>query len=249
MLSAIGVINPQPEAAEDKRMSLETPTIIVAHGAWADGSSWKAVIEPLQAAGIKVMAAPLPLTSVADDIAALERIIHRAVGPVILAAHAYAGAVISSVDHERIKGLAFIAALTPDEGETVADLFYREAPHNESPQLMPDADGFVWLPEQAFGAVFAQNATAEQSLLLAAVQRPINVACIQSASRKPAWRSKPSWYLVAEDDRMINPRTQLFMAERMGANIRSEKVDHLPLLTAPAFVVETILSAARSPAN
>ncbi|RUP07721.1 alpha/beta hydrolase [Hyphomicrobium sp.] len=220
--------------------------VVLAHGAWADGSSWNEVITPLQRQGISVIAAPLPLTSLSDDVAALDRAIARTQGPVVLTAHAYAGAVISAAKSAQIEALAYIAALMPDEGETVADVFYREAPHADAPQLVPDADGFIWMPDSGFKSAFAQHATAQRLALLAATQRPINVACIHEKAPKPLWRSRPSWFLIAEEDRMINPKTEHFMAERMAAKVRSEIVDHTPLVTAPRKVVDTILDAVRS---
>jgi pimeloyl-ACP methyl ester carboxylesterase len=177
------------------------------------------------------------------DVEALERVVERTTGPVVLGAHAYGGAVISASTNGRVRGLVFISGLAPDEGETVAEVFYRGQPHPQAPQLAPDAHGVIWMPEDGFSSAFAQHASAEQAALLAATQRPISVACIQEKSPRPAWRSKPSWYLLAEEDRMIPPNTQRFMAERMGARIRSEKVDHLPLVTAPNPVVEVILDA------
>ena len=198
--------------------------------------------------GLHVLAAPIPLTSLSDDVAALDRALERIDGPVILAAHAYAGAVIAASTNERARSLVFIAALAPDEGETVAEVFYREKPHPQAPQLAPDAHGFIWMPREAFGAAFSQHAPPERAALLAATQRPIAVACIQQKAPKPAWKATPSWYLVAEEDRMINPATQRFMAQRMGARIRSEKVDHTPLVTAPELVTEMILAAVASSA-
>jgi pimeloyl-ACP methyl ester carboxylesterase len=220
-----------------------TASIVLVHGAWADGSSWSRVIAPLQSRGLKVLAAPIPLTSMSDDIAALERALARTDGPVVLVAHAYSGAVIAASRNERVRSLVFIAALTPDEGETVGEVFYREKPHPKAPQLAPDAHGFIWLPDDAFGAAFCQHASPEQAAVLAAVQRPIALACIQEKAPRPAWKAKPSWYLVAREDRMINPATQLFLAERMGAQVRSERVDHTPLVSAPDLVVEMILRA------
>jgi pimeloyl-ACP methyl ester carboxylesterase len=218
-----------------------TITLVAVHGAWADGSSWKDVILPLERQGLRVVAAPIPLTSLDDDTAALKRAIGRTEGPVILGGHAYAGAVIGSVNDERVKALVYIAALAPDEGETVAQVFYRDDKHPQSPQLTPDADGFIWMPDEGFRNAFSQHATAEQIALSTAVQRPISVKCIQKPVAKPAWRSRPSWFLIAEEDRMINPKTQHFMAERMGASIRSLAVDHTPLLSAPQKVVDVIL--------
>jgi pimeloyl-ACP methyl ester carboxylesterase len=223
--------------------SNKNATVVVVHGAWADGSSWSRVIWPLLASGIKVIAAPIPLTSLSDDIKALDRTLERTQGPVVLAAHAYAGAVIAGNANERVKGLVFVAALTPDEGETVADVFYREPPHPQAPQLAPDTHGLIWMPDEGFRSAFAQNSTPEEASLFAAVQRPISVACIQEKAPKPAWKSKPSWFLIAEDDRMINQKTQHFMAARMGAQIRSHKVDHTPLATAPGKVIDIIREA------
>ena len=224
-------------------MSRNSTSVILAHGAWADGSSWAKVILPLERHDLQVIAAPIPLTSLSNDIAALGRAIERTRGPVILAAHAYAGAVISAVKNERVKSLVYVAALTPDQGETVGDVFYRGKPHPKAPQLAPDANGLIWMPEDSFGDAFAQNASSDMIAILAATQRPIALPCIQETAPEPAWKTKPSWFLVAEEDRMINPETQHFMAGRMGAKIRSHAVDHTPLVTAPQQVVDIILEA------
>ncbi|MGH8326151.1 MAG: alpha/beta fold hydrolase [Steroidobacteraceae bacterium] len=221
-------------------------SVLLVHGAWADGSSWSPVIRALQRHGSKVIAAPMPLTSLEDDIAALQGAIERTEGPVVLAAHAYAGAVISGAKSQRLKGLCFIAALTPQEGETVAEVFYREPAHPQAPKLAPDSRGLIWLPDEAFGSAFAQNAPREQIGLLAATQRPIGLPCIQQRATHAAWKTIPSWYLIAEEDRMINPATQRFLARRMGAKTRSERVDHAPIATAPDLVTEVVLEAMRS---
>jgi pimeloyl-ACP methyl ester carboxylesterase len=221
-------------------------SVVLVHGAWADGSSWNDIITPLLSKGLNVLAAPIPLTSLSDDVAALDRALERIDGPVVLVAHAYAGAVIAATTSEKVRSLVFVAALAPDEGETVADVFYRDKPHPEAPQLAPDAHGFIWMPEEGFASAFSQHASPERAALFAATQRPIAVACIQEKAPRPAWKAKPSWYLIAEEDRMINPATQLFMAQRMRARIRSEKVDHTPLVTAPAPVIEVILEAVAS---
>jgi pimeloyl-ACP methyl ester carboxylesterase len=189
------------------------------------------------------LAAPIPLTSLSDDVAALERALKRTDGPVVLVAHAYAGAVIGASTNERVRSLVFVAALAPDEGETVGEVFYREKPHPQAPQLAPDEQGFIWMPDDRFAVAFSQNASPEQAALLAATQRPIALACIQEKAPRPAWKEKPAWYLIAQDDRMINPATQLFLARRMGARTRSEQIDHAPLVTAPELVVEMILEA------
>src|ERR1700678_1264595 len=137
--------------------SKSRPTIILAHGAWADGSSWNAVTRQLQSMGLQVIAAPLPLTSLGDDVAALDRALARTEGPVVLAAHAYAGAVISACVSERVKSLVFIAALAPDEGETVADVFYRLPADPKTAKLAPDANGLLWMAAEDFGTAFAPH--------------------------------------------------------------------------------------------
>ena len=226
--------------------SLENITVVLAHGAWADGSSWSEVIGPLTRRGLEVVAAPLPLSSLSDDAAALRRTLARTKGPVIMAGHAYAGAVIATATNERVRGLVYIAALAPAMGETVAQVFYRDKPHPMAPELAPDQDEWIWMPDEGFANAFAHHATADQIALARAVQRPISVKCIQEPAPEPAWNSKPSWFLIAEEDRMINPKTQHFMAERMGAQTQALAVDHTPLLTAPAAVVEMILTAAQA---
>lgn len=221
-------------------------TVVVVHGAWADGSSWQAVIQPLEERGLNVIAAPIPLTSLSDDAAALQRTIARTRGPAIVVGHAYAGAVIATAHDERVKALVYVAALAPEEGETVAQVFYRDEAHPSAPQLAPDADGFIWMPDEGFASAFAQNASPKQIALSRAVQRPISVKCIQEPVPVPAWKTKPTWYLLAQEDRMINPKTQQFMADRMQATVRSLPVDHTPLLTAPDEVVAVILEAAQA---
>src|ERR1700689_3403169 len=154
----------------------EYASVVLVDGAWADGSSWVKVIGPLAAEGVRVLAAPLPLTSFAEDTAAVERTLERASGPVVLAGHAYAGAVIAATRSEKVKALVYVAALAPDEGETVADVFYHNKPHPLAPKLAPDNHGLIYLPQEAFAAAFAQNASAEELALLRAVQRPISPA-------------------------------------------------------------------------
>jgi pimeloyl-ACP methyl ester carboxylesterase len=226
-------------------MSAGSPTgnVILVHGAWADGSCWSNVIVPLRRQGLTVIAAQIPLTSLTDDTAAVRRAIERTTGPVTLVAHAYAGAVIAAVGEDRVKSLVYVAALAPSEGETVADVFYRAAPHSEAPHLQPDAHGFIWMPEESFGRAVAHKASPDQLAVMAAVQRPISVQCIQEKAPALPRKTKPSWYLIAEEDRMIPQETQRFMAARMGATLRSHIVDHSPMLTAPDLVVDIILTA------
>jgi pimeloyl-ACP methyl ester carboxylesterase len=224
-------------------MAITDASVVLAHGAWADGSSWARVITALREKGVRVTAAPLPLTSLADDVAALNRSLDRTEGPIVLVGHAYAGAVIALARPRHVKALVYVTALAPDEGEKVADVFYRLQPHPQAPKLTPDSDGLIWLPEAAFATAFAQHASADDLAVLAAVQRPISLNCITVPAGRPLWRDVPSWFLVAEHDRMIVPETQRYMAERMKA---AHAVDHMPSVTAPATVVNVILAAMRS---
>jgi pimeloyl-ACP methyl ester carboxylesterase len=224
-------------------MSANDLSVVLVHGAWADGSSWAKIIGPLAAGGVKVMAAPLPLTTFSDDVAALDRTLERVAGPVVLVGHAYAGAVIAATHNEKIGALVYVTALAPDEGETVADVFYRTEPHPQAPKLAPDGHGLIYLPEAAFAAAFAQNATAAELAVLAAVQQPISPACITVPVPRPLWKDRPAWFLVAEQDRMIVPDNQRFMAARMQAQVRAHAVDHVPMVTAPAVVLDVLYEA------
>jgi pimeloyl-ACP methyl ester carboxylesterase len=224
-------------------MAMNDAVVVLVHGAWADGSSWAKVIAPLVASRVKTIAVPLPLTSFQDDVAALDRTLERVNGPVVLAGHAYAGGVIGATRSDKVKALAYVAALAPDEGETVADVFSRGAPHPQAPKLVPDAHGLIYLPEAAFAAAFAQDASQEELAVLAAVQRPISPACITVKVERPLWKDRPAWFLVAEQDRMIVGDNHRFMAEQMRARVRSHPVDHTPLVTAPTIVLDVLREA------
>ncbi|HEX5325757.1 MAG TPA: alpha/beta hydrolase [Acetobacteraceae bacterium] len=230
-------------------MGRTNANVVLAHGAWADGSSWSKIIASLRAEGIKAIAAPLPLTSLPDDVAALDRTLERVAGPVVLVGHAYAGAVIGATSSPGVSALVYVAALAPDEGETVADVFYRAAPPPTAPSLAADGHGLIWLPADAFPVAFAQHASAEEQALLAAVQRPIAGPCISVKVGRPLWRDRPSWFLVADEDHMIAPDTQRFMAARMQARMKTHPVDHAPMVTAPDVVVDIILEAVRESAG
>lgn len=197
----------------------------------------------LAADGVKALAAPLPLTSFQDDVAALDRALERAPAPIILAGHAYAGAVIAATRRNKVKGLVYVAALALDEGETVADVFYRGEPHPQAPKLAPDDHEPIYLPDAPFGVAFAQNAAAEERAVLTAVQRPISPACITVAAPRPLWKDCPTRFLVAEQDRMIVPDNQRFMAARMQARVRSHSGDHAPFVTAPSVILDVLREA------
>jgi pimeloyl-ACP methyl ester carboxylesterase len=222
-------------------------TAILVHAAWADASSWNKVTAHLQKLGIRVRSAQIPLTSLSDDVAALKRLLRQVEGPVLLAAHSYAGAVITAAgaNNPEVKGLVYIAAIVPDEGETVGALFQRAEPQpNTRSHLVPDAEGFLWLPPDAFANAVAPDASEEETALMEINQHPIALKCLGEPMTVPAWKQKPSWFLVAEKDRMIAPATQRFMAERIGARVHSRDTDHSPLASSPESVVRVIVEAA-----
>lgn len=221
-------------------------TAVLVHAAWADASSWNKVTAPLQRLGLRVRSAQISLTGLTEDVAALKRLLRQVMGPVLLAGHSYAGAVITAAatDNPQVKALVYIAAMAPDEGETVGTLFHRAEPHQSAPRLAPDADGFLWLAPEAFANAVAPDASSEETALMAVTQNPIALKCLGEPMTMPAWKQKPSWFLLAERDRMISPVTQRFMAERMRARIHSLDVDHTPLASAPESVVRVIVEAA-----
>jgi pimeloyl-ACP methyl ester carboxylesterase len=221
-------------------------TVVLVHGAWAECASWTEIILPLQEQGLGVVCAPLPLTSLSDDATALDRVLVRIEGDLVLVGHAYAGAVIGATRNQRVKLLVYIAALAPDAGETVAEVFYREPPHAQAPKLAPDDEGLIWMPSEGFENAFAQDAAPDQKAVLLATQRPIHVKCIQEKAPRPLWKDRPVWFLIAENDRMIPVQTQRFQANRMRATVRAHAVDHSPMLTAPGTVIDVLLEAIRA---
>ena len=224
--------------------NLNALSVVLVHAAWADASSWNKIIPPLQRKGIEVVAAQIPLTSLSDDIVAVRRILKRVNGPVVLVGHSYGGAVITAAGsgNPNVKALVYIAAMAPDEGKTVGELVHRAPPHASAPALVPDEDGFLWMSAKGFADAVAHD-SSEDAELMAATQKPISIKCVEETMTKPAWKEKPSWYLVAERDRMIAPETQRFMAHRAGSHILEMELDHTPLASAPDQVLAIITEA------
>ena len=225
--------------------NLSVPTVVLVHAAWADASSWNKIIPPLQRNPMPVVAVQIPLTSLSDDVVTVRRSLKKVSGPVVLVGHSYGGAVITAAasGNPNVKALVYIAAMAPDEGETVGELLHRAAPHASAPGLVPDEDGFLWMSAKGFADAVAHESSADDALLMAATQKPIAIKCVQEQMTKPAWKEKPSWFLVAERDRMIAPETQRFMAHRTGGHILAMEVDHTPLASAPDRVVAIITEA------
>lgn len=221
-------------------------TAVLVHAAWADASSWNAVTSLLLDLGLRVKSAQIPLSSLSEDVTALKRLLRQVDGAVVLVGHSYAGAVITAAgaDNPQVKALVYVAAIAPDEGETVGELFHRAEPNpNTRPQLAPDEDGFLWLPEGGFSEAVAPDASKDETALMQINQHPIALKCLGEPMTKPAWKQKPSWFLVAEKDRMISATMQHFMAERMKARVHPRNTDHTPLASAPDTVVRVITEA------
>lgn len=225
--------------------NLTVPNVVLVHAAWADASSWNKVIQPLQRKGMQVVSVQIPLTSLSDDAAAVRRALKRVGGPVVLVGHSYGGAVITAAGsrNPNVKALVYVAAMAPDEGETVGQLLHRAAPHASAPALVPDEGGFLWMSAKGFADAVAHDSSAEDAELMAATQKPIAIRCVEETMTKPAWKEKPSWFLVAERDRMIAPETQRFMAHRAEGRVRAIEVDHTPLASAPDQVVAIVSEA------
>jgi len=223
-------------------------TAVLVHAAWADGSSWNKVTIELQRRGFNVVAAQIPLTSFSDVVAALRRVLRRQDGPVVLVGHSYGGAVITAAGagESNVKALVYIAAVVPDEGETVGEIFGRVPPHAEAPRLQPDSDGLLCLNVDAFRNVVAPDTSSEDTALMAVTQKPIALKCLGEPMTRPAWKEKPSWFLIADKDLMVSADTQRFTATRMKSKVVSLPVDHTPLASQPSAVADVISDAAAS---
>jgi pimeloyl-ACP methyl ester carboxylesterase len=219
--------------------------IVLVHGAFADGSSWASVIERLQARGYYVTAVQNPLTSLADDVAATNRVLRRQTGDVLLVGHSWAGAVITEAGNAaKVKGLVYLSALVPDSGESVADLLKRlNAPMSG---LTPDSEGLIWLDDAAvYRQVMAADVPAEKAAELAAIQQPIAAAAFGAKVGHAAWQDKPSWYLRTENDNALPPAVQQEMARQIGAHVTSIPSSHMSLVSHPDAVVDLIDRAAQ----
>ncbi len=222
-------------------------TIVLVHGAWADGSGWRKVIPLLRDKSHQVIAAQIPLTSFAEDVKATRQAIARAPGSVTLVGHSYAGAVIGAAASglEAVKSLVYITAYGPEEGETIAELRSKHPAHPDAPQFVPDADGLIWIQYEGIAGALAHDVNDEAELrLIEATQKPIALQSLLEPMPKPAWKERPSWYLVCEEDRMASAETQRWMAARMNARVTTLASGHMPLLNHPADVARIILRAA-----
>jgi len=219
--------------------------IVLVHGAWADGSSWTKVVPLLEERGLHVVAVQNPLSSLADDVAATKRIIDAQDGPVVLVGHSYGGAVISEAgNNPKVARLVFVAAFGPDTGESVGTTAKDFAPAPVGPEVKPIEDGFLVLTSKGVIEDFAQDLTAGEKQVLFATQAPTSGSVFGASMSDAAWRHKPSFYVVAENDRMIDPDYERFAAKRMGAKILALPTSHVPMLARPKEVAAFIAEAA-----
>src|SRR5690348_7432717 len=224
------------------------PNIVLVHGAWADGSSWSAVIERLQADGYTVTAPQFPLTTLADNVARLRQVLARQTGPTIVAGHSYGGQIMTALgtDAPNVIGLLYIAAFGLDEGESIGALLEQGPPTPALAHLDIDAEGFAWLPEDDFVNHFAADVDPVKAKAMYAVQQPLHTSALGDVTGVPAWKSLPSWYLVADGDQAIPPDAERQFAARMGADTTDVASNHVAMVSHPDDAVERILTAAGS---
>ena len=221
--------------------------IVLVHGGFVDGSGWEGVYRILKMDGYRVSIVQNPTTSLADDVAATKRVIAEQKGPVILVGHSYGGAVITEAGNDpSVEGLVYVTAFAPDRGESVASLIKDPPPGAPVPPILPPTDGFLALDKAKFAASFAADVPAEKADFMANSQVPWGLAALNGAVTEPAWATKPSWYLVATDDRMIPPPAQRAMSKRAGSSVVEAKGSHAIYVSQPEVVAEIIKTAAKS---
>jgi pimeloyl-ACP methyl ester carboxylesterase len=224
----------------------DRPNIVLVHGAWADGSSWGGVIERLQTDGFRVMAPQFPLTALADDVARLRQVLDMQDGPTVVAGHSYGGQIMTALseDAPNVVGLVYIAAFGLDQGESLGQLLSQGPVTPSLAHLFTDARGFGWLSEEDFVEHFAADVDSTRAHVMYAVQQPLASSAFTDVMGVPAWKSLPSWYLVAQNDEAIPPEAERQFATRMGATTTEIPSSHVPMVSHPAEVAQLIAKAA-----
>jgi pimeloyl-ACP methyl ester carboxylesterase len=222
------------------------PNIVLVHGAWADGSSWSAVIERLQADGYTVTAPQFPLTTLADNVARLRQVLARQTGPTIVAGHSYGGQIVTALgtDAPNVVGLVYISAFGLDQGESIGALLAQGPPTPALAHLSIDQQGFAWLPEDDFVHHFAADVDPAKARVMYAVQQPLSVTALGDVMGVPAWKALPSWFMVADGDQTIPPDAERLFAKRMGATTVEIATNHVAMVSHPDDVVRLIETAA-----
>jgi len=221
--------------------------IVLVHGGFVDGSGWDGVYKLLKDEGFNVSIVQNPTISLADDVAVTKRVLKTQDGPAILVGHSYGGVVITEAGNDpKVAGLVYIAAFAPDKGESVAALIKDPPPGAPVPPILSPQDGYLFLDRTKFAASFAADVEAEKAAFMADSQVPWGVEALSGAISEPAWKAKPSWYLVATDDKMIPPDAQRFMSKRAGSKVVEAKGSHAIYVSQPRAVVDLIKQAART---
>ena len=221
------------------------PAIVLVHGAYADGTSWQHVIPLLERDGYRVTAVQIPLTALADDVATTKRVIDDQKGSVVVVGHSYGGNVITgaAAGNPRVKALVYINAFAPDVGEKTSDLSKRYAAAPISTAIVSDAANFLYIDREKFHEFFAQDVSDGEARVMAATQKPIASAAFEQSVSDIAWKTIPSWFLVTQSDRAINPELQRFMAKRIGAKTTEVNSSHVPFISHPREVAKLIEAA------
>ena len=220
--------------------------VVLVHGGFVDGSGWQPVYKILTGEGFSVRIVQNPTLSLADDVAVTKRTIASSDGPVILVGHSYGGVVVTEAGNDpKVKGLVYIAAFAPDRGESVSSLLANPPPGAPVPPILPPQDGFLFLDRSKFAASFAADVEPALAAFMADSQVPWGVEALGGAVSNPAWRSKPSWYLVSTDDKMIPPPAQRSMAKRAEAKVVETAASHPVYVSKPKVVADLIAQAAR----
>ncbi|HEX3461581.1 MAG TPA: alpha/beta hydrolase [Acidimicrobiales bacterium] len=223
-------------------------SVVLIHGAWADGSSWSAVIEQLQAKGHKVTAPQFPMTSLTDDVARLRQVLALQEGPTVLVGHSYGGQIMTALgaDAPNVVGLVYVAAFGLDEGESLGGLLAQGPVTPALAHRFVDERGFVWLSEDDFVNHFAADVEPVKARVLYAVQQPLAAAAFNDIMGVPAWKSLPSWYMVATDDEALPPDAERLFANRMGATVVEVPAGHLAMVSHPGEVAKLTEAAAEA---
>ena len=221
-------------------------TLVLVHGGFVDGSGWEGVYRILKKDGYSVTIVQNPTISLADDVAATKRIVHAQNGPVILVGHSYGGAVITEAGNDpQVAGLVYLAAFAPDKGESVSTLIKDPPPGAPVPPILPPQDGYLFLDKAKFPASFAADVDEEKAAFMADSQVPWGVEALSGTISEPAWKTKPSWYLVTTDDKMIPPPAQRFMSKRAGSTVVEVAGSHAIYVSQPNAVAALIEQAAK----
>lgn len=245
-LSVLAMAWANGQSPTSTRSATKKPTVVFVHGLWADGSSWTKVITPLVAGGYPVISVQNPTTSLEDDVAATKRAIARAEGDVVLVGHSWGGFVISQAGNDpKVKALVYVAALMPDNGETIPSLSAK-APATKLGTALKPADGFITLSKEGVMQVFASDVSKAEQELIFATQPPASEAVFKAEASNVAWKQKPSWYIVSTNDGAINPDLERMMAKRGNAKTTEVNASHVPMVSKPAEVLKVVKEAADS---